>query len=182
MDTPVTNNLSAENDVLEWYVAYVRSCQERTVASALERMGVECYVPVRKVPHKWSDRVKMVDELVLPRLVFVRTNPSERVRVIQRVPYMTGFMMDRGMHKPAVVRDEEMEVFRRMVGLDGRTVTVVPTLAPGDEVVVVAGPLKGCKCRLATVEGRRCMAVGLSMLGVATIALDACDVVKIREK
>ena len=52
-------------DTLFWFVAYVRSCQERRVADLLAAQGIETYVPVQKERHKWSDRVKIVDHIPL---------------------------------------------------------------------------------------------------------------------
>lgn len=160
-----------------WYIAYVQSCKERKVAESLGRLGFECYLPVQKELRQWSDRKKLVDRLVLPRLIFVRCMEHERIGIRQDVPYLVGFMAVKGPYTAAVVRDEEMDVFRRMVE-GGRPVSVsaVP-LQPGDKVRVVDGPLRGMACELVEVSGRRCLGVSLGALGMATVdlALDSVE-------
>ena len=68
-------------DTLYWFVAYVRSCQERRVADLLAAQGFEAYVPIQKERHKWSDRFKIVDRLVLPRMVFIHTTKALRYEI-----------------------------------------------------------------------------------------------------
>ena len=171
-----------KSDPLEkhWYVAYVHSCKEKIVAESLSKLGYEHYLPIQKEWHKWSDRKKLVDRLVLPRLIFIRCMEHERIKIREDIYYIAGFMSVRGPYSAAIVRDSEMEVFRCMVE-GGRSVAVHSTpLAPGDNVKVVDGPLKGCTCRLLEVNGQRCVAVSLGELGTATmdLSLDSVEILK----
>lgn len=171
------------NDPLEkhWYIAYVRSCKEKKAAESLGRCGYEYYLPIQKELHKWSDRNKIVDRLVLPRLIFIRCMEHERIPIRQNVHYIVGFMSVRGPYTPAIVRDEEMEIFRRMVE-GGRRVDIQPQRpVAGDKVRVVDGPLQGFQCQLIEVNGQRCVAVSLGAVGTATMQLDIDSVEKIQE-
>lgn len=169
--------MTASPDEKHWYVARVRSCQEKNVAAALTSAFVENYLPVRREYHRWSDRRKLVDVLLVPRFVFVRCTPKERLEVLAAEPRISGFLSSEG--KPSVVRDQEMETFRRMVE-SGRGVRVsADSLAPGDRVRVVDGPLTGLECELVSVGGGRCLAVRLGLLGTATMDLDIETVEKI---
>jgi len=158
-------------DERHWYVACVRSCQEKNVADALGAHGVEHYLPLRREVRKWSDRRKIVECPVIPRFVFVRCRDAERVGIMEEEPRIWRFLPFAG--KAAVVRDEEMDAFRRMVEQGGRDVRFYDKpLAPGDRVRVAEGPLTGLVCELLEIEGGRCLAVRLGMLGAATIDLD----------
>ncbi len=170
----MTNN---PQDSRLWYVARVASCQEKKVAESLSGRGVEHYLPVRREVRRWSDRRKVVDALVLPRFIFLHCTNAERLEVLSRDARVRGFLSLDG--KPSVVRDSEMDAFRRMVEQgSGVSVTQQP-LAPGDRVRVLDGPLAGLECELVSVGGGRCLAVRLGLLGTATMDLDIQTVEKI---
>lgn len=169
---------TASSDGRHWYVARVRSCQEKKLAESLNAGGVEHYLPVRREIHRWSDRRKLVEVLVLPRFIFVRCTPAERLQLLESEPNMVSFLSQEG--KPAVVRDAEMATFRRMVEEGGGAVNLVQGhLAPGDRVRVVEGPLAGMECELVSVASGRCLAVRLGLLGTATMDIPIQSVVKI---
>ena len=157
-------------DRKRWYAARVRNCQEKNVASALQGMGIEHYLPQRREMHRWSDRRKIVDVLLVPRYVFVRGTEAERRAILPREPRIIGFLSMDG--KPSVIPDAEMDAFRQMVESDrGVSLSQAP-LAPGDRVRVVSGPLMGMECELVGTGSGRCLAVRLGALGTATMDLD----------
>ena len=158
-------------------MARVGSCQEKKVAAGLAGRGVEHYLPVRREVRRWSDRRKVIDALVLPRYIFLHCTDTERLEVLSSDPKIRGFLSMDGV--PSVVRDSEMEAFRRMVEQgSGVSVTSEP-LAPGDRVRVLDGPLTGLECELVSVGAGRCLAVRLGLLGTATMDLDIQTVEKI---
>lgn len=154
-----------------WFVACVRSCQEKKVAESLGARRCECYLPVRREFRQWSDRRKLVEALLIPRFIFVRCRDTERAAILAAEPRIWRFLSYEG--HAAVVRDEEMEAFRSMVERGDREVRFSDKpLVPGDRVRVVSGPLAGLECELTEVSGSRCLAVRLGMLGTATMDLD----------
>lgn len=167
----------------KWFVCYVKSCQERKAAEALLKLGFECYLPIVREVHQWSDRKKIVERLVLPHMIFIHCKPSERVSAVEQVGVLTRFMSDgRGAYHPVVVPDSQMDAFRAMVESGDRSVAVISTpLAAGDVVVVNEGPLTGYKCQITAVSGRKCYAVALGALGTAVMELPASSVTKFKE-
>ena len=167
-------------DTLCWFVAYVRSCQERRVAELLAAEGIETYVPVQKERHKWSDRVKVVDHLVLPRMVFIRTTKAVRYKIMENYSGRITAFMSRGAHKPVIIPDDQMADFQFMVGHGGGGVSIASEmLAPGDRVEILSGPLKGFKCELVTLASKKLAAVRLGMLGSAVVEVGLENVKKI---
>ena len=161
-----------------WYVGCVRSCQEKKVSLALQKLGVEHYLPVRRELHRWSDRRKLVECLLIPRFIFICCADKERARILSSEPRIWRFLATDG--KVEMVRDEEMESFRRMVENGGASVRVSnEPLAPGDRVRVMEGPLAGMECELVSVGSGRCLAVRLGAIGTATMDLDIQTVQKI---
>lgn len=162
-----------------WYVAYVRSCQEKRVAQALDDLGFVNYLPVIREVHKWSDRKKVVDRLVLPRIVFIRCLERERVSVLKSIPTIYSFLVDRCTNAPAIVRDGEMETFRSMVAHGVGLSTTDQPFAPGDRVRVISGPFVGCEFELVSVSGKSCLVLRLGALGSITMEIPAAELEKI---
>lgn len=165
-----------------WFVAYVKSCQERKLSEKLTRYGMENYVPIQKCRRQWSDRVKVVDVLVLPRMIFVHCTPVERENMMKVFPDQFHFMSEGGPYNPVVIPDIQIETFRRMVelGKDEVKVTSEPLIV-GDHVEIVEGPLKGCRCRLLNIGSRTCIGVSLGRVGLATIEIPISDVHRIED-
>lgn len=170
------------DDKLHWFIAYVRTCCERRSREYFSKLGIECYLPVRKEIHHWSDRNKTVERMVLPHMIFVHTTEKGRVESLRTNPYVTGYMSKRmGPYSPAVVPDGEMETFIAMVDNGyGKVAVTEGPLAPGDRVFVISGPLAGRECELVSVEGRRCLASRLGILGTAVVEISADSVRKIK--
>lgn len=174
MDT-VTNRPKARH----WFVAFVKSCKEKKAAEALSSLGFEYYLPIRKEIHKWSDRRKEVERVLIPGIIFIHCMEKERELTLKDSPYLYGYMNDGGPHHPAIVRDSDMETFRAMVDGSGRDVVFSKDrLEPGDFVKVVSGPLSGKMGELVSINGKNCLAVRISMLGAAAIELSADTVEK----
>ena len=173
--------MTQKNDNLHWFIAYVRTCCERVSKDCFAKLGYECYLPVRKEVHRWSDRNKTVERMVLPHMIFVRTTEKGRVDSLRTNPYVTGYMSKRmGPYSPAVVPDAEMETFMSMVDNGyGKVAVTEEALAPGDRVFVVSGPLAGRECELVSVEGKKCLASRLGILGTAVVEISLDSVRKI---
>lgn len=163
-----------------WYVSYVRSCRERIAAGKLAFHGYEYYLPVQRVVRQWSDRKKIVERLVLPRMIFVHCTETERLRSLALVSDLYKYITNKGPFTASIIPDVEMETFRTMVERGSRDVNVVGEhFSPGDKVRVLDGPLEGFECELLTVGGKRCLAVHLGFLGIATMDLDIDSIRKI---
>ena len=168
---------------LNWYIAYVKSNQERKDAEVLTRMGQEYYLPIQREIHRWSDRNKIVERLVIPRLIFIRCRECDRIPLKEKVWQIYGFMSNGGPYNPSIVRDVEMETFRAMVEHSGRNVSMSSKpLAVGDHVRITSGPLEGYECELVSIDGTRCLAVRLGVLGTATMDLALDTVEKVEPK
>jgi len=173
------------DDTPHWFVARVRSCCELKAGDFYGKLGYESFVPVRKEIHKWSDRRKVIDRILLPHLVFVRMNETQRRQSCSQNPYVTGFMSAHRpgselLFKPAVVRDEDMDIFRSfLVDTQYPVDIVTASLAPGDQVRIISGPLEGRECELVSIEGRKCLISRLGILGAAAVEISADMVRKI---
>ena len=166
---------------MEWYVAYVRSCQEKTVSKRLSELAVEHYIPIRKEWRQWSDRKVLKDRLLLPRVVFIRCTRTERLGLFKEIPYLCYFMMDRLSNQPVVVPQSQMDAFRRVVEGSASPVEIRTSegFAKGDIVRITKGPLKDMECEVVDISNRRYICVRLGLLGVAVTEISASQVERI---
>lgn len=150
-----------------WYVALVRMHHEKKVAERLEKMGIESFVPVQQEVHQWSDRRKVVESVLLPMMVFVHADPQERKEVLS-FSAVSRYMVMRGESSPTVIPDEQMARFRFMLDYSEEAVCMnSASLARGEKVSVIKGPLTGLVGELVTVGGKSKIAVRLNVLGCA---------------
>ena len=172
-----------------WYAMYVKMHHEKKTAEKLDNMGVRNYLPLQETVKQWSDRKKKVKEVVIPMIIFIRTDEKTRIEVLKSVSSINGTMIDRATRKPAIIRDEEMERFMFMldysVMLDYSEDTVrfiSEPLKPGEKVEVVKGPLAGLKGELIDTDGKCQMSVRLNMLGCAMVDMPAGYLKKIENE
>lgn len=152
-----------------WLAAYVRLYHEKKTCDRLRSMGIECFLPIQEELHQWSDRLKKVERIVIPMMIFVRVGPEERSEPLS-LSAVSRYMVLRGEHTPAVIPDQQMEQFRFMLDYSKEAVELCSTaLAPGEKVRVIKGPLAGLEGELVTVSGKSKIAVRLNMLGCAQV-------------
>ncbi len=152
---------------------------EKKCAERLTSMGVENYLPVQTELRRWSDRIKKVDRLVIPMMLFVHVTPKERPLPLT-LAAISRYMVLRGQGTPAVIPDEQMERFRFMLDYSPEAVNLCTTpLAAGDAVRVIKGPLTGLEGELITIGGKSQVAVRLDLLGCAHVDMPVGFVEKI---
>lgn len=180
---PVGTEIPGYYTTPQWFIGRVKYCHEHKAAGMLEALGVKFFLAEQTVNRKWSDRIKKSKVLLLPRYIFIRCLNSKRVEILQRIPSITHFMTDHETGLAAVIRDEDLETFREMVENVERPVTVSPVqLSAGDRVRVKQGILKGRECILTEIAGKKCYAVGLGILGSASVELQLSDLELIEEE
>lgn len=147
-------------DAYLWFAARVRSNFEHVAAAHLRERGFEEFTPTYQVERQWSDRKKVIDQVLFPGYVFCRINPLERRNVIT-VPGLIGLV---GAGKtPLPIPESEIEAIRQMVS-SGVLVTPWPFLAIGQRVLIERGPLAGVEGILDSAKGRSRLVVSINML------------------
>lgn len=108
-------------NVKKWYALYTKPRWEKKVNLVLNNKGVECWCPVKKTEKQWSDRKKIIDEPLFTSYVFVNIDDTERTKVL-----MTDGILNFVYHvgKPAVIRNEEIELIKKYLAETEATVSV----------------------------------------------------------
>lgn len=155
--------------VRNWLVVCVQSNREKKTYERLTALGFEAFLPLQEEVHRWSDRSKKVQRVVIPMVVFVRLDPIEYIQVL-RLPSVNRFMVLRGESAPALIPDSQMERFRFMLDYSEQAVEMCSEhLQPGEQVKVIKGPLIGLTGELMTMDGKSKVAVRINMLGAALV-------------
>lgn len=162
---------SLRMDNKRWLVAYVKMHHEKKVRDRLTAMGIENFLPVQTEVRRWSDRLKKVERVLIPMMIFVYVDAREQREVIA-LPSVLRYMALRGEHAPAIVPDGQMRQFRFMVdNSEGSVAFNTSGLQPGKQVRVIKGPLAGLTGELVTVDGKSSIAIRIEQLGCAVVEM-----------
>lgn len=154
-----------------WYVQYTRMFHEKKVAEYLTAKGIECWLPTQKVKKKWSDRVKIADVLVITKTVFVHCTDAQRKKDTF-APASLAYMIDRTSHEPAIIPDNQMETFQRLLAQSDVPVEFTEDLLqPGTEVEVMAGAFAGMNAELLQIKNKDRVIIRIDCLGTAVLEI-----------
>lgn len=119
-----------------WHVLYTKPRMELKVAQSLKKAEFEVYCPVTKEIRFWSDRKRKMDVPLFTSYVFIRIKNSNRSKVFD-FPGVIRYLYWLG--KPAIARDEEIELIRSWLSNDDYGDISVQQLSPGDLVKIKSG-------------------------------------------
>lgn len=112
---------------------------------------------------------------------FVHVTPKERPLPLT-LSAVSRYMVLRGQHTPAVIPDQQMERFRFMLDYSPEAVSFSATsLAPGDPIRVIKGPLTGLEGELITLHGKHQVVIRIDLLGCAHVEIPVGYVEKIAD-
>lgn len=121
---------------MNWYVVYTKPKWEKKVAEKLNQIGIECYCPLVTKIKQWSDRKKKVEVPLFNSYIFVQLPDTDRNSVFQ-VAGVIRYLFWLG--KPAVVREEEIEIIKRnILDIDVSDILVLPYKI-GDRIKLETG-------------------------------------------
>lgn len=125
-------------EVRKWFALYTKPRWEKKIDSTLLRKGINSWCPLQKIEKKWSDRKKIVEEPLFRSYVFVNINDSERLSVLQTEGVLN-FIHYLG--KPAVIRDEEIELIRAYLLEQNTIISIEPLqgFRENDKVTIKQG-------------------------------------------
>lgn len=119
-----------------WFVIYTKPKQEKKVANALEKLGIESYCPTKIVERNWSDRKKKIEAPLFPSYCFVYIEEKDRNMVFQ-VSGVVKYLF--WLKKPAIVRSEEMEEIKRWLSEYSHNLIETRPFRYNDTLVIKSG-------------------------------------------
>ena len=171
---PVTTDREAHSK--RWIAALVQSCLEKKVGERLDKLGVENYIPTQTVIRQWSDRKKKIERVVIPMIVFIRTDEMTERRLRMQT-YIRKILSYPGQWKAAVIPDAQIDRLKFMLRHAESSVELLEqTLQVGEAIRVARGPLKGLEGEICQVQPDKPMvAIRIDCLGYACVSIDKSD-------
>lgn len=169
-----------------WFVAIVNNNSEKTYGEKLSKLGYESYVPIQRETHHWRNgKVKTIDRVVLPTIVFVRATELERRKEVVTLPFIKRFMLDKALKVNehysapiAIIPDNQIEQLRFMLENSAAPVSIeAMPLHLGDKVRVIKGSLLGLEGNIIRCnDGETCIVIQLDCFGCAKMKVSLGDV------
>ena len=168
-----------------WYAFYVKPRHEKKVVERLseqiklEEFGgaaneddqaqPEIFCPMKEDRVKWSDRWKTVTKPYIPGYLFARVTEQQRLQILND-PSVFRTVCWKG--RPAKIRDEEINIVKRVIGDPGVDDLRLEALNPGDLVEITGGELMNMNGVVVTLKGDRATILLESMHCNMTFAVD----------
>ena len=187
-----------EENKLGWYALKVFYNKVFEIEALLDDMGLETYIPVRKVQLKGEEHMRIARRLATPddrrrdnqffqagpiifkrvpvvsSLLFVHA-PEDRLPDVEKSIYGKGFLYRMVDNKrPCVIPDKQMGMFQMVCssGADGLEFFADDDMTrykSGDKVRVLEGPLKGAEGYIKRIRKDRRLLVAIEgFIAVAT--------------
>ena len=149
-----------------WYAVYTKPRWEKKVASLLTRKQIENYCPLNKVQRQWSDRKKVVLEPLFQSYVFVNISAKQH-SIVRETSGVLNFVY--WLQKPAVIRDEEIDVIKRFLNEYHHVQLEKATVNLNDKVRIIGGPLMMMEGNVLEVKNKT-VKVLLPSIGYTLVA------------
>lgn len=126
--------------------------------------GYTAYLPCTTVIRQWSDRKKKILEPLFKSYVFIRCKENQIGSAANDDTIVTVVRFE---GRPAIIREKEMEVIRKIeAGIEDDDVEVVnQVLISGEKVKIMGGKLKGLSGVLTEFRGAHRVAIRIESLG-----------------
>ena len=178
--TPVDGTDDREAHPKHWIAALVQIRSEKAVGKRLQDLGIEHYVPTQWEYHQWSDRRKRVERVVIPMVIFIRTDKETEKRLIT-YSFIHKLLSYPGKREPACIPDHQLDSLKLMLRQTEEQIEMRHTVfKTGETVRIMRGPLKDLEGELCRVDADRPMvAVQIECLGYACVSIEKTDLMVI---
>ena len=173
---PVTTDREAHPK--RWIAALVQMCMEKKVGERLTKLGVENYVPTQTEIRQWSDRKKKVERVVIPMVVFVRTDEKTE-RSLRMHSFIRKILTYPGQTAAAVIPDDQIDRLKFMLRQADSPVEMMEHLQVGDKVHIIRGALQGLEGEFFKNVDKSMVAIHIEALGYACVSVSVEDIEKI---
>ena len=146
----------------KWYPIYTRSRAEKSTQQAFEQKGIRTYLPLKKVERQWSDRKKIVEAPLLPSYLFIYISAREYPEVLRtagfsRFIYFSGAI--------SAIPEKQLADLKLLLASEADLEVSTEVVAPGDRVLIKAGPLKGILAELVSIKNNKKIVLRLQSIG-----------------
>jgi len=147
-----------------WYALCVTALHEKKIRDAINERGkaladsntldyeIKAWIPIRPERHKWSDRIKTIDVVQVPGIVFVRLKQIDKQHIYIN-SHIKNFLYSRTYRAAEPIPTAIMNNF--IDKFDSGEEVDISMREPevGDKVKMLTGSMKGIVGRLVRAEG-----------------------------
>lgn len=145
-----------------WFAVRTRSNFEKKVALQLQEKCIQTLLPLQSKRRKWSDRQCWVDEPLFSGYVFVRIDPTHKMRVaVLRTMGVTEFVGSSGVGTP--IPDSEIHAIKMLLS-QRIEFQLCPYLRIGHRVRIRGGCLDGIEGILTAVNGDKSLLISVQSI------------------
>lgn len=123
----------------QWHVVYTSARAEKQVATRIEKMGFEVFLPLQIVRRRWSDRIKSVEVPLFANYVFVKVDRINRYSLMSIKGVVSFVTMEKA---PAIVRQKEIDSIRKLLEFN-TPIEEEEYFIKGMSVRIEEGPFEG---------------------------------------
>ena len=138
------------------------------MALRLQEAGIDCYCPVTKRNKQWSDRKKIVDEVLYRSYVFVNIDLPKQSEVVRKTFGVVNFVY--WLSKPAVIQDGEILAIQQFLSDHVEVEVLGATVQVGDFITIDTGPLKGKTAEVMGLKNKNEVRLRIDSLGFELVA------------
>ena len=149
-----------------WFALYTRAKAEKKVHEALQLIGIEVYLPLRKELRQWSDRKKWVEVPIINSYIFVHIQKEDYRRVFEARGVLS-YVSRKG--KAVVIPDREMKAMQRTVESNLTFNVETSSIKKGQTITIASGPLKGITGEVMEVQGAKKFFLRISHIGYTLV-------------
>ena len=152
----------------KWFAMRVTYRREMKVKAEMDALGVPAFVPMRRIMRR-GPRLKNTFEPAIHNLIFIHAT-EEKMQALKRTRPELQYMM------------RQMDDFMKVCTTSPDFIEIVPAeqiqFKPGQEVMVVSGPLQSIRGYFQRVEGHRNRRLVVTIPGAcsATVEVKVEDV------
>lgn len=162
-----------------WVATLVQMNCEKKVSAQLSKLGFENYVAIQTEEHKWSDRKKKINRVVIPMVVFVRLSQNEE-DAFRKLPFIMKFITYPGAKELATpIPDKQIEQLKFLLERFNYPITFCSNIDIGDTIRITKGPLLGFVGHCCGIN-KSAIAIYIELLGYACAKINKSDIEVLR--
>ena len=154
-------NTIIKNTTPRWYAVYTRPRAEKLVYQRLIESDIETFLPMQKTIRQWSDRKKLIEKPLLSSYIFVNV-VAKQFPIIFKTYGIVKFVTFEG--QPVPIPQNQIDNLRLLINSDAEIEVTSEKFAPGDNVEVTSGSLRGLTGELIKHGGRKRVIVRIDRL------------------
>jgi len=146
-----------------WFAVYTYFRREKSAISALEKLGIECFIPLMNKTKKYDRKIKHYSVPLINHYIFVKVSEVDFNTVLGSRDVIRFIKFG---SKPSPIPDSEINILKRICG--EHSILDIEALQPskiGQEVEVISGNLVGLKGRLVQIRNNKQVLIDLNHIG-----------------